>query len=491
MKKEGAGDGLPQGSKGSTRAWPKRGKKRKMYIIIAVVIVAFVILRLAGLVSDQGGETAVTVIHAWKGELQESIRTSGTVLGEEVQVIYAPVAGTLAEVYVAAGDAVKEGDMLIGYDMEKMERTLRQSRLQLEKSAAGYKGALADNSESKKRLAEANVNLDVLEQQITDNKAYLKELQDQLQTSQRQTRNGLAASSYELTRKLQELTPGTQEYIQVNSELSRISYLQSVADSRDYVAGLEQEIAQVQERITDYEEYKAQMESQKAASENTVMDAYDRTQYDVDKELADMTYAEAEAAYDLAKQGIVAGFDGIVTQCQANPGAPVAEGTQLLTLESSSTLKVSFRASQIDALKLATGQKADVEIAGKVYPGEVSKIDRMAVKSETNTPLVGVEIHLLETDDTIILGLDAKLTIYTNQVQDALLVPVEAVNGDKDGDFLYVAENGIVTRKPVVCGISSDIYTEVLEGITMEDEIILASYTGLTEGMPVTVVPAP
>ncbi len=71
------------------------------------------------------------------------------------------------------------------------------------------------------------------------------------------------------------------------------------------------------------------------------------------------------------------------------------------------------------------------------------------------------------------------------------MVPVEAVNGDKDGDFLYVAENGIVTRKPVVCGISSDIYTEVLEGITMEDEIILASYTGLTEGMPVTVVPAP
>ncbi len=66
---------------------------------------------------------------------------------------------------------------------------------------------------------------------------------------------------------------------------------------------------------------------------------------------------------------------------------------------------------------------------------------------------------------------------------------MEAVNADRDGDFLYVAEDGIVTRRPVICGISSDTYTEVLEGITEEDQIILGSYTGLTEGMSVTVVP--
>ena len=52
-----------------------------------------------------------------------------------------------------------------------------------------------------------------------------------------------------------------------------------------------------------------------------------------------------------------------------------------------------------------------------------------------------------------------------------------------------MAEDGIVTRRPVICGISSDTYTEVLEGITEEDQIILGSYTGLTEGMSVTVVP--
>ena len=79
--------------------------------------------------------------------------------------------------------------------------------------------------------------------------------------------------------------------------------------------------------------------------------------------------------------------------------------------------------------------------------------------------------------------------IYTDKTENALLIPVEAINADKEGDFLYVAENGIVVRKPIVCGISTDIYTEVLEGITEQDAIILTSSSDLEEGMAVTVMP--
>ena len=95
-----------------------------------------------------------------------------------------------------------------------------------------------------------------------------------------------------------------------------------------------------------------------------------------------------------------------------------------------------------------------------------------------------------DADDKIILGMDAKLTIYTKKAENALLIPVEAINADRDGDFLYVVENGIVVRKSIVCGISSDVYAEIKEGLTEEDEIILTSYSDLEEGMAVTVLPA-
>ena len=367
----------------------------------------------------------VTVGKAERGDLQESISTSGTVSGEEKKVIFAPVNGRLGEVSVAAGDAVAAGDVMIHYDMEEMEKTLKQAALQQQKSEAVYGGVMADNTESQAKLKEADTNLAVLEQQIADNKAYLKDLQNQLSQSKRDTNNGLADESYNLNQRLgsleselkaldesapdyeQKKAAIQQEIQSVNSQLGRNSYLQTVANSTDYYAKMEQEIADVQERIADYEEYKARMESQKSSGEGTLLDSYDRAGYQADRELSELTYKQAEEAYYEAKKGIPAEFDAIVTECSAVSGASVTDGAQLLTLESSGNLKVSFKASKYDLEKLETGQQAEVEISGNTYEGEVSKINRMASADESGTPMVGAEIHIKNPDDKIILGLDA------------------------------------------------------------------------------------
>jgi len=467
----------------------KRKKHKKMPIVIAVIVVIFIALRVvSGLGAGQAG-VPVTTMSATRGDVQESINTSGVVVSEEVKVIFAPVSGTLAEVNVAAGDAVKAGEMLVCYDMEKMEKALRQSALQLEKSVAGYDDALAQNSQNQAKLNEATINLGVLNQQIEDNKAYLKELQNNLSQNQRETSNALAEESFNLQERLASLTPGTKEYNEVTSAISRNSYLQQVAGSSDYVVQMQKEIEDVQERIAGYEEYKARMESQKTSSETTVMNDYDRAQYDAEHELANLSYQETEEEYYIAKKGIIADFDGIVTECSAIPGAGVNSGMQLLTLEDSRNLKITFDASKYDIEKLELGQKADVVISGRSYEGTVSKINRMAVRNASNTPMVGVEIHLANADDYIILGMDAKLTVHTQKAENALLIPVEVINADKEGDFLYLAENGIVVKRYIVCGISSDTYTEVLEGLTEEDAIIVSAYADLEEGMAVTVLP--
>lgn len=479
----------------------KKKRKKRIVIIVAAVVVLLLILRGCG-----GGDAGVmvTTVGAVRGELQESISTSGTVEAEEVKVLFAPAGGVLDHVNVEAGDAVQKGEVLIAYDSTGLDRDFRQAALQQAKSVAGYDGAVADSARNQAKLSEANTNIPVLEQQIADNKAYVKDLESKLSQSQRDTANALADESYDLNRKAAELEeeiknmdPSDTDAIaekekklrKVQSQISRNTYLQQIANSSDYVAEMEEEIANVKELIADYEEYKAEMESQKTGSENGVMDSYDRISYEADRELAELTYAEAEKAYYESKSGLCAEFDGVVTEVNAVEGSTVAEGTQLLTLESSESVKVSFSASKQDVAKLELGQSAQINISGSLYTGKVSKINRMASLNASNTPMVGVEIHIDEPDDKIILGLDAKLTIFTRCVQDALLIPVEAVNADRDGDFLYVVEDGIVVKKPVVCGISSDTYTEIVEGITEEDQIVLSYYGSLEEGMAVTVMP--
>ena len=484
----------------------KAGKKRKKApVIIAIAVILLLVIRMMSCAFSGNSGVMVSTTAAFRGDIEQSVSTSGKVASEEKAVLFAPVSGRLSEIKVAAGDAVKAGDVLVTYDMDQMEERLQEATLQQTKSSASYNSTMAENSKSTAKLSEANTNLAVLDQQLTDYKAYLKELQDKLSKSQRETQRQLSEESYELSRKSANLSKELQDSAttadrakEINKELqdisasqARNSYVQSIASSSDYVVNMENEIATVKEHISECEEYKAQMQSQKSASESTMLNGYQTQGYAADRDLAQLTYKEAEEQYYSAKKGIVADFDGIVTECTGVEGATVTEGTQLITLESSENVKVTFDASKSDVAKLAIGQKVDVTISGNKYEGEIAKINRMATLNASNTPMVGVEVHLTNPDDKIILGLDAKLTVHTDSAQNTLLIPVEAINADKDGDFLYIVENGVVVRRPVTCGISSDEYTEILDGITEEDEIIVSSITGesLEEGMTVTVVP--
>jgi len=483
----------------------KSGKKRKKApVIIAVIVIVLIVIRMVSCAFSGNAGVMVSTTGAFRGDIEESVSTSGKIVTEEKEVLFAPVSGRLNEINVAAGDAVKAGDVLMTYDMDQMEERLQEASLQQTKSNASYNSTMTENSKSTAKLNEANTNLAVLDQQLADYKSYLKDLQEKLSTSQRETQRQLSEESYNLSRKATDLNSELQKGVseeraaEINQELQSISsdqarnsYVQSIASSSDYVVNMQNEIASVQEHITECENYKAQMQSQKGTSESTILNGYQSQAYAADRDLAQLTYKEAEEQYYSAKKGIVADFDGIVTECTGVSGASVTEGAQLIILESSENVKVTFDASKSDVAKLAIGQKVDVTISGNKYEGEIAKINRMATLNASNTPMVGVEVHLTNPDDKIILGLDAKLTVHTDSAQDTLLIPVEAINADKDGDFLYVVENGMVVRRPITCGISSDEYTEVLEGVTEEDQIIVNSLTGISleEGMAVTAVP--
>lgn len=484
----------------------KRKKKRKKApIVIAVIVVLVVVWRLVACSMTGPAASVVMTTSPVLGELQESISTSGTVSSEEQKVYFAPVNGVLGKVNVAPGDVVKKGTLLISYDDKEAERAFKEAALQLTSSDSTYKGAISDSSEKQAKLNEANTNLNVLKQQIADNEAYLKSLQEKLSQNQRDTSNGLSEEGYQLSMKATQiqkemaaLSPDSPEYAQkaaqlqeVNTAQSRNSYLSQIASSSssEYAVKMQKEIDEVTQRLADYKEYKAEMESQKSASEAGVLDTYQKQKYEADNEMSQLSFQKAQENYYTARQGITADFDGIVMDCTAVEGATVTGGLQLITLANSNEVKVSFSASKYDLAKLEKGQKASITISGNTYEGEISKINRMATAGSSGTPMVGVEIHITNPDDGIILGLDAKIVIYTHKVENALLVPVEAINADKDGDFLFVAENGVVVRKPVVCGISSENFAEIKEGITENDQVIVSSVATLTEGMAVVAVP--
>ena len=81
------------------------------------------------------------------------------------------------------------------------------------------------------------------------------------------------------------------------------------------------------------------------------------------------------------------------------------------------------------------------------------------------------------------------MEIHTAKAEGVVAIPVEVINTDMEGDFVFVAENGMVVKKRITTGITSDSYSEVKEGLTEGEAVIMTMGQELEEGMSVTAIP--
>lgn len=168
-----------------------------------------------------------------------------------------------------------------------------------------------------------------------------------------------------------------------------------------------------------------------------------------------------------------ADFEGVITQCNVTEGAYAAQGSPLFTLESAKELYLAAEISTKDAANVEKGQKAVITSNDKDYDGEVSEVSRLAVKT-SGKPKVTVKIKIKNANSKLYLGAEADVDIFAASRDSVMTVPVEAVYSDADNDYVYTIENGLVTRKIVKTGISSEKMTEIKEGLAVDDRVIIA-----------------
>ena len=472
-----------------------KNKKKKKKIVKWIILIVLIVIIVLGFKACSGARqnmmTMVETVTPEKGKLEDYVSITGLVESDEIKYYYSPVNGKLSEVCVERGQIVKQGDKLISFDMEDMELYLEQARLQYVTGSSTYNGTLDNYKNALADLQEAKTNLAVLEQQIKDQKAYVKSLSKSLENMQKNTANSLTTQNYNLQKQLMELqkdpVANAEAIKQIQMDMQTNEYLAQIAGTSDEQEKLQEKLQEEQERLAGYEQYKAEMEAQKQQAEATALTSYQKENLSASEQLNLMGYEKAQKDYEVANQGITAAFDGIIMDLTVMEGMPAAENMQLMTLASTDKVKVTIGLGKFDLAKLKVGQTAEIEIFDNVYTGKVTKIDKMATAGSNGFYQVGAEVVIDNPDDKIVLGLDAKVKILTASVENVLLLPVEAMNADKQGDFVYVVENGMAVRRDVVSGISSTEFIEIKEGISENDKVILSSLVGtIEEGMVVT-----
>jgi RND family efflux transporter MFP subunit len=250
---------------------------------------------------------------------------------------------------------------------------------------------------------------------------------------------------------------------------------------------LEKQIVEQEYVLTDLKTFLSEQEAIKSSSKPGVLTSYTKEQLATNDQLNQLLLEQAQENLEKAQSGISADFKGVVTAIGVIEGSTVTTGSQLITLASNEDVKVVISVSKYDLVNLEIGQSAVVTINGEEYAGTVSRINHMAETNATGAAMVTAEIHIENPDDAIYLGIEAKVKIQTASVSQVIMVPVEAVNTDTTGNFVYVVENGVVVRKDVETGISSSTFIEVTKGLSEGENVITTISTDLAVGMPVTI----
>ncbi len=195
-----------------------------------------------------------------------------------------------------------------------------------------------------------------------------------------------------------------------------------------------------------------------------------------DLQSALLTYEDARTSLDNAqkeKEGLVvrAPITGVVTEVNCEEGEAVEENTAVVKLQSVDSFELVASVDELDIADVEVGQKATVTVdarEGQTYGGAVTKI------SDTGTVNNGVASFdvtlLLDESKGLKSGMSASANIVTQDKQDVLRVPVEAISTANGQQYVTLA-NG--STENVVTGASDGDYVEIVSGLQEGEKVLV------------------
>ena len=484
----------------------KRKKKTKKWMIAAAVVVILLAVNIGMKLLRPESLPVLKGAYAQIGDVEQTLDTSGYVSSEVEETIFSPVTAYVASSALEEGQPVTAGEKVVEFDTGTLEKAAEQARLTKAASAYGYQDTIQKANKNDQDLANANTSIDVLNQQIDDQKSYIADIQADIKNKQ----NEAAGQAAEQAKPINEAITGLQgEIDKLTASINDVNIaetekeklkaqrdtlydqltakkqeLSAIADSSGVdTSAQEAKLADAQEQLAKWQSDLAEYEGQKSSAEAGQMSGSARAQLSTNQKLESLTASTAAESLEKAKAGITADRNGVVTDVQIVDGSPVSEGAALFKISSLDDVKVDISVTKYNLESIALGQKADITVAGKTYQGTVSKINRIATKNESGTPVVGAQLHIENPDRDLYLGVEARVSVHMAKSEGVVLVPSETVNTGTSGSFCWVINSaGVVEKRTVETGVSSGEYTEITSGIENGEYVISDTSAESLEG---------
>ena len=482
----------------------KKAKKKKLIRTVVTIIVIIAIILVVGVsilrrqVREQFGGEAQEVLseQAQRGTISTVVSGSGILLNVDTETVTVPAGVEVTDILVAYGDTVEEGDLLAVVDMA----TVRTAMSELQEEIEDLDDQITD--------AEGDTVSSYISAGVPGRVKIIYGETAMLVEDAMVNHGGLAVISLDgymavdlETDALSEgdevivvLSDGEEEEGTVKSVVGKTATILVTDNGPEY-----------DEEVTVKTEAGAEIGSGKLYIHNPLkVTGYAGTIKTVNTSLNQQVYSgttlftltdtSSTASYDallrsrsekeetLLELLTIQRYGGMVSPISGSVYSVVdldeeteeetEEITDIITISADVSMSVTISVDEADILSLELGQEADVTVSSvseDTLKGTVTEIDK------TDSSGAYTAVVTLDKMEGMIPGMTASVDVRIEGVDDAIIIPVEALHQTSTGYYVYTSYDEETEefggRVDVIPGISNSNYVEIKSGLSEGDTV--------------------
>ena len=494
--------------------WFKRHKKLTIFLVILLLILAFVLSQLGRTAAASKALTYqfVRTTTLQKTSLTDSVSVTGTVAsGSTASVTASDSVKTykVTAVNVAVGDTVKAGDVIATLDTSDVEKQIETAQQNysdtLDQAETSYTQSVEDQSTNltqlQEDLAKAQEDYDTLgldryssmqDPTMADktNREIVEYYYGLYAEKIAQLENTIASLQIQLTNAEKDGNADQKEAIdgQLSNYKSQLST--TMAQCSIPELGLQgfDAVKQAYDSIDGgTSNYKQKLETAQQQYDNAV------TTNSRNVDSAETKLEQASRTPDtlttlqstLEDCTLTATMDGTITELNATVGS-VCTGT-VATIQDVSDLTVEVTIPASSVGKLSTGMQCNITsdaTGDATITGTLTRIDPVANEEGS----FGATVTVNGSDTGLLIGISAQVEIVISEKDDIFTVPRDAVGTHDDGSSYVLRKTGgegvdmTFEEVDVTTGDSNDYYIEI-SGDDLNEGDVIRSSADLTQGI--------
>ncbi len=440
----------------------KSKKTKKYYYYGAALVLILVIIFFSGRNNDSADELLTITVE--RGELVATVGGTGKVEANKSAILTWNTTGNVSDVLVENGSQVSQGTTLAELAPTSLPQAVILAKADLIEAQHNLDNVMQSNTQR------AQTYLDLLEAEQN-----LKDAQEDVdawnynnadQQTIDQARSEFIAAEEDLKQIEASLQTDNKQISQEQldeAQLTRDKALRNLSSilGKTYNTTVAKDFAQ-------YDLAKAQLEDVQREWER-VKDGQNGD--DIEAAQARVTAAESVAGLAV----INAPFDGTITSVYTNVGDEVNAGIKAFRLDDLSSYFIEVEIPEIDINRIEIGQEAEFtfdSILDKTYYGRVIEVAGAGSEEQGETNFI-VKLIMTDSDDEILPGMTASVSITVTKLEDVLIVPTRAIRLENGDIVVYALRNENIEKVVVEIGSSSDSYTQITSGDIVENETLV------------------